>query len=231
MLRFSQIANKQAFDEVFVQVRPLAQAGPDRRPSGTTWATSTRSAATSAACCRRELWGKDEDYLWYSTGGAAYFTDLAEGILGEGTLQARYIRGAFDDKPFTLGKYESTRIRVAIAELAANGGAPMGFYTRFTDPAARKEIVRYYSSSSSTTPLYRGNRPHAEVLLLYPAQPGPRGRRGGGRGVQEARQEAARPPRPVRRPARTTSSPPRSWRVTTASSGFPTRSRPSRIRS
>ena len=44
-------------------------------------------------------------------------------MLGEGTLQARYIRGAFDDKPFTLGKYENTRIRVAIAELAANGGA------------------------------------------------------------------------------------------------------------
>src|SRR5207244_7989504 len=90
------------------------------------------------------VWGRDADYLWYSTGSAAYFTDLAEGILGEGTLQARYIRGAFDSKPFTLGKYESTRIRVSIAELAANGGAPMGFYTRFKDDEARREIVRYY---------------------------------------------------------------------------------------
>ena len=44
----------------------------------------------------------------------------------------------FDDKPFTLGKYEHTRIRVTIAELAANGGAPMGFYTRFTEPEARQ---------------------------------------------------------------------------------------------
>jgi hypothetical protein len=52
-----------------------------------------------------ELWGKDEDYLWYSTGSAAYYTDLANRFLGEGTLQARYIRGAFDNKPFTLGKY------------------------------------------------------------------------------------------------------------------------------
>ena len=43
-------------------------------------------------------------------------------------MQARYIRGTFDNKPYTLGKYESTRIRVAIAELAANGGAAMGFY-------------------------------------------------------------------------------------------------------
>ena len=38
------------------------------------------------------------------------------------TLQCRYIRGAFDDKPYTIGKYEHTRIRTAIAELAANGG-------------------------------------------------------------------------------------------------------------
>ena len=91
-----------------------------------------------------DLWGRGEDYLWYSTGGAANSTDLAAGVLGEGTLQARYIRGAFDDKPFTLGKYENTRIRVAIAELAANGGSPMGFYTDFRDPEARRELVRYY---------------------------------------------------------------------------------------
>ena len=64
------------------------------------------------------LWGRGEDYLWYSTGDAANFTDLEAGVLGEATLQARYIRGAFDDKPFTLGKYESTRIRAAIAEVA-----------------------------------------------------------------------------------------------------------------
>jgi hypothetical protein len=115
-----------------------------------------------------DLWGRDEDYLWYSTGGAACFTDLAEGILGEGTLQARYIRGAFDDKPFTLGKYESTRIRVAIAELAANGGAPMGFYTRFKDDEARREIVRYYRFIEKNDAVFRGNRSHAEALLLYP---------------------------------------------------------------
>src|SRR5438445_13899388 len=115
-----------------------------------------------------ELWGRGEDYLWYSTGGAACFTDLAEGMLGEGTLQARYIRGAFDDKPYTLGKYESTRIRVAIAELAANGGAPMGFYTRFSDPETRREIVRYYRFLEKYDALYKNAKPHAEVLLIYP---------------------------------------------------------------
>jgi hypothetical protein len=89
-------------------------------------------------------------------------------VLGEGTLQVRYIRGAFDDKPFTLGKYEGVRIRAAIAELAANGGAPMGFYTSFENPEARHELVRYYGFLRRHETLYRANRPHAEALLLFP---------------------------------------------------------------
>ncbi len=143
-----------------------------------------------------ELWGRDEDYLWYSTGGAACFTDLAAGILGEATLQARYIRGAFDNKPYTLGKYESTRIRVAIAELAANGGAPMGFYTRFKDEQARQEIVRYYRFIEKNDAIYRGNRSHAEVLLLYPRSKVHAGDVARPRGVQADGQEAARSTRP-----------------------------------
>jgi hypothetical protein len=93
---------------------------------------------------------------------------LAEGFLGDITLQARYIRGTFDDKPYTLGKYENTRTRAAIAELAANGGAPMGFYTRFADPLARQEIVRYYSFLKRYESLHKAHRPHAEVVLLFP---------------------------------------------------------------
>jgi len=167
MLRFSQIATKRAFDDVFVtyarSLKPgliVAQwnhLGDFNQING-----DERSMLPA------DLWGRGEDYLWYSTGGAANYTDLAAGVLGEGTLQARYIRGAFDDKPFTLGKYESTRIRVAIAELAANGGAPMGFYARHKDPAARAEIVRYYRFLATHDEAFRANRPHAEVVLLYP---------------------------------------------------------------
>jgi len=166
-LRFSQIACKNAFDEIFVKYTKSLKPGllvAQWNHLGNFGQISGDERCLLPA----ELWGRDEDYLWYSTGGAACFTDLKEGILGEGTLQARYIRGAFDDKPFTLGKYESTRIRVAIAELAANGGAPMGFYTRFKDPEARKEIVRYYRFLAKYDDLYRANVPHAEVLLLFP---------------------------------------------------------------
>lgn len=167
MLRWSQIGTKQAFDDVFV--KSARSHKPDLILAQWNHLGDFGQISGDERCMLpSELWGKDEDYLWYSTGGAACFTDLKEGVLGEGTLQARYIRGAFDDKPFTLGKYESTRTRVAIAELAANGGAPMGFYTRFKDPEARKEIVRYYRFLEKYDSLFKGNKPHAEVLLLYP---------------------------------------------------------------
>ena len=167
MLRFSQIANKQAFDEVFVKYGRSLK--PDLLVAQWNHLGSFNQLNGDERCLLpAEMWGRDEDYLWYSTGDAAYFTDLPEGILGEGTLQARFIRGAFNDKPFTLGKYEGTRIRAAISELAANGGAPMGFYTRFTDPAARDEIVRYYQFLRKYDGLFRANRPQSEVLLLFP---------------------------------------------------------------
>jgi hypothetical protein len=166
MLRFSQIANKNAFDEVFVKYGRSLK--PDLIVAQWNHLGEFSQISGDERCLLPdELWGRDEDYLWYSTGGSPA-TDLAAGVFGEGTLQARYIRGAFEDKPFTLGKYESVRVRAAIAELAANGGAPMGFYTDFKDPETRREIARYYGFLRRYESLYRANRPHAEVLLLYP---------------------------------------------------------------
>ena len=167
MLRFSQISNKQVFDEIFVRygrsLKPDLIVGQWNHLGNFSQVSGDERCLLPA-----DMWGRDETYLWYSTGDSSYFTDLANRFLGDATLQARYIRGAFDDKPFTLGKYEGTRIRAAIAELAANGGAPMGFYTRFTDPAARAEIVRYYQFLKRHDALFRANRSHAEAVLLFP---------------------------------------------------------------
>ncbi len=115
-----------------------------------------------------DVWGKGEDYLWYSGGASGCYTDIANHYLGEGTLQARYIRGTFEDKPFTLGKYEHTRLRVTISELAANGGVPMGLYANYNDGDARDTFVRYYNFIHKLDDVYRANRPYAEVCLLYP---------------------------------------------------------------
>jgi hypothetical protein len=169
MLRWSQISNKRVFDDVFVKYgRSLKKDLIVAQWNHLGFFNQIRG--DERCLLPSNQWGKDESYLWYSTGSAAFFTDLEKNFLGEGTLQARYIRGAFDDKPFTLGKYENTRIRVAIAELAANGGAPMGFYTRFTDPAARQVIVQYYKFMKKYDSIFKGNRSYAESVLLFPRQ-------------------------------------------------------------
>ena len=167
MLRWSQIANKEAFDEVFVRYGRSLK--PDLIVAQWNHLGNFSQIAGDERCMMpAELWGRDESYTWYSTGDAANYSNLKQRDAGDATLQARYTRGCFGDKPFTLGKYENTRIRTAIAELAANGGAPMGFYTRFTDPDARREIVRYYQFLKRYDDLYHANQPHSEVLLLYP---------------------------------------------------------------
>jgi hypothetical protein len=167
MLRFSQVSNKRVFDELFVKYGRTLKA--DLIVGQWNHLGNFSQISGDERCLLpADAWGRDEDYLWYSTGDSAHFTDLSRRFLGDATLQARFIRGAFDDKPFTLGKYESTRIRAAIAELAANGGAPMGFYTRFTDPKARDVIVQYYQFLRKHDAVYRGNRPFAEYALLFP---------------------------------------------------------------
>ena len=167
MLRFSQVSNKKIFDELFLKY--ARRLKPDFIAAQWDHLGEFQQISGDERCLLpAELWSQGESYLWYSTGGSACFTDLRRGVLGEATLQARFVRGASGDKPFTIGKYENTRIRVAIAELAANGGAPMGFYARFGDPAARRELVRYYRFLEKFDELYHANRSQAEVLLVYP---------------------------------------------------------------
>jgi hypothetical protein len=167
MLRWAQISNKRVFDEVFHEYGRSLK--PDLISAQWNHLGNFGQIAGDERCLiPADLWGQDETYLWYSTGGAACATDIPAGNLGEGTLQARYIRGMFDDKPYTLGKYEHTRIRVTIAELAANGGAPMGFYTRFTEKEARPEIVRYYQFLKRYDEIFRGNKSHADTALVIP---------------------------------------------------------------
>lgn len=169
MLRFSQIANKRAIDEVMNDYGRSLK--PDLIVAQWDHLGNFSAIAGDERCMLpQDLWGRGEDYLWYSSGGSAVYTDLKEGFLGDLTLQARYIRGVFDDKPFTMGKYEHTRIRAAISELAANGGAPMGFYTQFPVPEAREVIIRYYQFLKRNDSIYRANRPHSETLLLFPRQ-------------------------------------------------------------
>lgn len=167
MLRWSQISNKEVFDEVFLKhgrslKSDLIVAQWNHLSDFSQIKGDERSLLPA------ERWGADENYLWYSTGASAVYTDLKNGVLGDATLQARYIRGSFDDKPYTLGKYEAVRTRAAIAELAANGGAPMGFYAKFKDPDASAVFARYYGFLEEHHRIFHANQSLAEVALLFP---------------------------------------------------------------
>ncbi len=159
MQRFSDTVNKEAFDEVFHEY------GRSLKPDLITsiWGHSSgdfgnppRGNNDERMMLPTELWGKDESYLWYCLGKQ------------EPTLQLRYLRGAFDDKPYTVCHYENVKIRGSMAELMANGGAPMARYINFTDPAARKEFVRYYQFLKRYDDVYRANRPYGEAVLVHP---------------------------------------------------------------
>lgn len=167
-LRWTQLALKDAFDDVLLRygrslksdllVAQWNHLGAFNQING-----DERCALPA------NIWGRDEDYLWYSTGNAASQTDLANGDLGDGTLQLRYIRGAFGPKPFVLGKYEQTRTRATIAEGLANAGGGLGFYAPFKNPAGRDALVNYFRfARDQRERVFLGAQPAAELLLLYP---------------------------------------------------------------
>jgi hypothetical protein len=159
MHRFSDISNKKAFDEVFIQY------GRSLKPDlilaqwlhiSSDFGYPPTGSVDERAMLPAEMWGKGEDYIWYSIGAA------------DPALVLRYIRGSFEDKPYTAGRYERVKLRTAMAELAANGGAPMGRYVNFTEPLARQEFVRYYQFLKRYDEVYRANQPHSEAVLLHP---------------------------------------------------------------
>ncbi len=166
-LKWTQLSLKDAFDDVFItHGRKLK---PDLIVAQWNHLGAFGQISGDERCLLPGgVWGRDESYLWYSTGNAASQTDLANGDLGDGTLQLRYVRGAFGPKPFVLGKYEQTRTRATIAEGIANGGAGMGFYANFKNPAGREAMTTYFRFAHEHRDLYIGAQPAAELLLLYP---------------------------------------------------------------
>ena len=167
MKRFTDISNKEAFDEVFVEYGRSIK--PDLIAS--IWGHSSadfsyppRGSNDERSMLPSEQWGKGESYLWYCLGRA------------EPTLQLRYIRGSFGDKPFTVCHYENVKIRASMAELMANGGSPMAKYVNFTDPAARAELVRYFQFLKRYDGVYRANQPYGEAVLLHPRSENHQGR-------------------------------------------------------
>jgi len=96
------------------------------------------------------LWGRGEDISGTAPAMGRTAPTWPPASWAKATLQARYLRGAFDGKRSRWAKTRAPAIRVAIAELAANAGPRWALLHFLHDPQARLEIVRYTLTCSST---------------------------------------------------------------------------------
>jgi hypothetical protein len=152
--RFSDISRKQAFDEIFVKYGRSLK--PDLILAQWLHSYQPMPRNDERMMLPADLWAKDEDYLWYCVGK------------NEATLQLRYMRGAGGDRPFTICHYENVKIRAAMAELAANGGAPMTRYANFNDPESRAELLRFFRFMKKHQDAFRASTMAGEAVLVFP---------------------------------------------------------------
>jgi len=115
-----------------------------------------------------KLWGRGENYFWYSGGYGP--TDIKNGKYGDGWLNCLYIREMSGGKPFILGKYEAVRIRNSIAEGLATGGSGMGLYIRVKDPVAFDVAANYMNFIHKNRHLFVVDKPLSEAGLIFPRQ-------------------------------------------------------------
>ncbi|MBL8292884.1 MAG: hypothetical protein JNN08_13655, partial [Bryobacterales bacterium] len=153
-LRFSDISRKKAFDDIFIAYGRSLKPGLILAQ----WLHSYQPLPRNDErfMLPPDLWARGEDYLWYCVGK------------NEPTLQMRYMRGAGGDRPFSVCHYENVKIRASMAELAANGGAPMTRYANFNDPQSRQELLRFFRFMKRYNDVYNASLMAGEAVLLYP---------------------------------------------------------------
>ena len=124
-----------------------------------------------------ELWARDESYIWYSQGSQKGVTYFDHGWLADMGLPARFLHAAAEGRPFIINKYDWSRWRLSIAEMAAHGGAGLAVHWAphgEDDRAAgaeqryRARVYPYQRFLAENEDLYAGARPYSELAIVYP---------------------------------------------------------------
>lgn len=118
------------------------------------------------------LWGRGEDYFWYS-GGASFVgknLNLSEQKAGDAWLSCLYVRERSGGRPFVMGKYDRIRLAASMAEGYAMGGLGMGRYMRFENATGFEVLTRYTNFMHRHRHLYDRVRPYADAALVLPGQ-------------------------------------------------------------
>ena len=120
------------------------------------------------------LWAKDESYIWYSQGGYKGMSFIRHGYLADMGMPARFIYAAGGGKPFVINKYDFRRLRLSIAEAAANHGAALAYHWGYDEnPDYAVEdyyapVIRYQRFLADHETLLHPAQPWAQIALVYP---------------------------------------------------------------
>ena len=120
------------------------------------------------------LWAKDEDYIWYSQGGYKGMSFIKHGYLADMGMPARFIYAAGGGKPFVINKYDFRRLRLSIAEAAANHAAAPAYHWGYDEnPDFAVEdyyapVIRYQRFLADHETLLHPAQPWAQIALVYP---------------------------------------------------------------
>ena len=120
----------------------------------------------------RDLWGRGEDYFWYS-GGASFVgknLNLSEGKAGDAWLSCLYARELSGGRPIVMGKYDGIRLAASMAEGYAMGGLGMGRYMRFENATGFEVLARYTNFMHAHRHLFDGAKPFSDAALVLPRQ-------------------------------------------------------------
>ncbi len=182
-MRWGARAFKQRFDEIFLEY------GRSLKPDliVATWDhLGDMSIGEERAFTPGELWGRGENYFWYSGGYGP--TDLKAHKAADAWLQCLYIREMTGGKPFMMGKYENTRMRSSIGEGLATGGAGMGLTMAIGTPDGFRACSGYLRFPRRHPDLYAPREALADVALVFPRQ----SILAGGRGSMDAFRSAGK---------------------------------------
>ena len=163
-MRFSQSAWKQHYDEIFIETGRKLK--PDLILGS--WNHIGFMKHHERNVMPKEMWGCDEDLLWYSTGAGT--GTVADGDVGVRMLNLKFIWELSGHKLPVLGRYEGTRTRASIAEGLACQGPGMGLYCNWKDPDGSKAFIDYFHFAEEFQSYYHPVESYAEVALVFPRQ-------------------------------------------------------------
>ena len=162
---------KAAFDEVFID------RGRKLKPDlllAQWYHKYDFGAADERSLLPPELWGRDEDYIWYSQGGNKGASAIDHGYVADMGLPARFVHAAAEGRPFVINKYDSKRLRLSIAEAGANHFAGPAFHwTQDADESFGLEdytapVYRYQRFLADHADLIHPAAPWSQIALVYP---------------------------------------------------------------